>query len=77
MLPGNLFTAYLVAHQQAMDRLREADKYRLVRIALRGRGQGRLYPRVLAWLGSRLVAWGQRLQTRYGAAVKLEAEPRG
>jgi hypothetical protein len=77
MFPGDPYAAYLVIREQRMDRLREADKDRLIRIALQGQERrGYLYPQLLAWLGSQLVRYGQRLQARYGVAVKPQADPR-
>lgn len=52
------------------ESLRQAEKDRLVRRVLAARRSGnRRHHRVLGWLGSRLVAWGQDLQDRYGAPV--------
>ena len=67
MFGWNLVIAQQERHK---DLLREAERYRLVRQVLAERGRGdRAWYRALAWLGRRLVAWGQRLQERYGAAA--------
>ena len=63
---------YLVIAGQARQKelLREAERYRLARQVLAERGRrDRAWVRALAWLGRRLVAWGQGLQERYGAAA--------
>ena len=61
----------VVVHQERnKDLLREAEHYRLVRQALAGRERReRFHCKVLSWLGRRLVAWGVRLQERYGAVA--------
>jgi hypothetical protein len=62
------WTAVLAAQERCQDMRREADRYRLVRQALAGRRTP--YPfhyRAMNWLGRWLVAWGYRLQERYGA----------
>lgn len=52
------------------ESLRQAEKERLVRRILAERRSGRRrHHQALGWLGSRLVAWGQGLQERYGAPV--------
>ena len=67
MFDWNLVIAQRERHK---DLLREAERYRLVRQVLAERGtRDRAWVRALAWLGRRLVAWGQRLQERYGAAA--------
>ncbi len=50
------------------DIRREAERYRLVQQVLAGRERGNhFHYRALTWLGRRLIAWGRRLQERYGA----------
>jgi hypothetical protein len=61
----------IAGRERHKELLREAERYRLVCQVLAERGtrdRGGWY-RALAWLGRRLVAWGQRLQERYGAAA--------
>lgn len=59
----------IVQRERYTDLLREAERERLIRRMLAGRrGPGHLYRRILAALGQRMVAWGCRLQARYGAA---------
>ena len=62
----------LVHQERRRELLREADEERLARQALAGRGgRRRFYCRALIWLGRRLVAWGYRLQARYGVAATV------
>jgi hypothetical protein len=59
------YVAWLVCREQVRDRRREADRYRLVRLALAGRPRRPRYlSRTLAWLGHRLVVWGRGLEQR-------------
>nr|MBC7244732.1 hypothetical protein [Chloroflexota bacterium] len=59
----------LVQQERYKDALREAEKERLVRQALVRLAMDRHFHwRALTWLGSQLVAWGYRLQQRYGTA---------
>jgi hypothetical protein len=67
-----MFGCYLVIAQRERHKelLGQAERYRLVLQVLAERGtRDRAWVRALAWLGQRLVAWGQRLQERYGAAA--------
>ena len=69
----------VLAHQERyVDLRREVERERLARYALNGRERrARPYRHVRAWLGQRLVAWGWRLQVRYGArAVAVPASSR-
>jgi hypothetical protein len=60
----------IAQRERHKELLREAERYRLVRQVLaERRPRDRAWVRALAWLGRRLVAWGQRLQERYGAAA--------
>ena len=60
----------LAQREYYADRLREAERYRLVRRVMAGHPRPRRpYYRAFAWLGQRLVAWGDRLQERYGPAT--------
>jgi hypothetical protein len=64
---------YVLAHQERYkDRLREAERNGVVlrELALRQK-RGRSYRRAMAWLGRGLVAWGWRLQERYGTMVEV------
>jgi hypothetical protein len=65
----------LAQQERYVDLRREAERERLVRHALNGsEKRTRSYRHVLAWLGQRLVAWGWRLQARYGPrAVAVHA----
>ena len=63
-------TSSLIHQERYKDLLREAERYRLAQQALAGREKrDRFHRRALTWLGGRLVAWGWRLQERYGAAT--------
>ena len=58
----------LAQQERYVDLRREVERERLVRHALNGHEKrARPYRQVLTWLGQRLVAWGWRLQARYGA----------
>jgi hypothetical protein len=60
----------IAQRERQEELLGQAERYRLVRQVLAERGtRDRAWVRALAWLGQRLVSWGQRLQERYGAAA--------
>jgi len=60
------------------DFLRQAEKDRLINLALANRlPKPRLYRRALIWLGRRMIAWGMNLQKRYGAGIGPQAVPTG
>jgi hypothetical protein len=65
--------SHIMAQQaRYKDLLREAERYRLICQVLAGRGKcDRFWYRALTWLGQRLVAWGCRLQERYGVAATV------
>jgi len=64
--------AWLVCRERNRDQRREADRYRLVRLALAGhQGRRRYLSRALAWLGHRLVVWGRGLEQRYGGRGRI------
>jgi hypothetical protein len=61
------FTRVLAERERYRDLLRQAEQHRLVQLARAEHGpRNRFYYRALAWLGHRLIAWGARLQRRYG-----------
>jgi len=63
----------LVAAEQA-EKMRYAERSRLVRAALKGeQGRFAVYKPLLRGLGARMVAWGMALQIRY--ALPLAAQP--
>ena len=65
---------FLIHQERYKELLREAERYRLVRKVRAGREKRHLsYRQALAWLGRRLIAWGWRLQERYGAATATPA----
>ncbi len=55
----------LVAGERHKDLLREAENDRLVDMASTIGGQHHWHYRALAFIGSRLIAWGNRLQKHY------------
>jgi hypothetical protein len=58
----------LIQEARHQELLRQAERERLIRQALAGRKTSdSFYRRALTWLGRQLVAWGWRLQERYGA----------
>ncbi len=58
----------LAQQERHKERLREMERERIIRQALKRRESGEsLHRRVLAWVGGWLVVWGQHLQQRYGA----------
>jgi len=64
----------LAQKQRHEDMRREADEYRFIQQVLAGRPRRhRFYCRAMDWLGRRMVAWGQRLQERYGAGTVAPA----
>jgi len=67
----DLYTIGRVREEQVKEWLREVERDRLARLALAGRKRGRPLCRMLAGLGRRMVAWGVRLQERYGVAIEL------
>ena len=57
---------YLAKKEYYKDQMREAERHRLARRALAGRGKrDRFYSGALTWLGHRLIAWGSSLQKRH------------
>jgi hypothetical protein len=67
--------SHVLAEQERCEDLRrEADRYRRVQQALAGRqGHHHFRCRAMNWLGRWLVAWGWRLQERYGAPAAAPA----
>jgi len=65
----------VMAHRErCKDLQRDVESYRLTRLTLAGREKrDRFHCRVLIWLGRRMVAWGRRLQERYGTLVEAPA----
>jgi hypothetical protein len=60
----------LMRQEHSRELLHQAERERLLRqIRPNRQSDERLHGRVLNWLGSRLVAWGQGLQDRYGTAA--------
>jgi hypothetical protein len=65
---------FLIHQERYKELLREAERYRLVRQVRTGHERRHLfYRQALAWLGRRLIAWGWRLQERYGAGTAAPA----
>jgi len=66
------YVAWLVCRERNKDQRREADRYRLVQLALARRpGRPRYSSRALARLGHRLVVWGRGLEQRYGRRDRI------
>ena len=62
------YLVWRVRREINLDRVRDAERYRLVQAARSTRPrQCRWACRALTWLGRRLVDWGSRLQQRYAA----------
>ena len=62
----------LATRERYNDYVREAEHDRLVRRLLAKReSNDRLSYRLLAWLGSLLIAMGRHLQERYGGATRI------
>jgi len=58
---------YLAKRKYYRELVREAERERLIREALAGRGKAnRFCSRALSRLGHLLVGWGQSMQERYG-----------
>ena len=58
--------------ERVQELLRQVEQRRLVRQALAGRVvPDRFHCRALAGLGRKLVAWGRRLERRYGSEPAL------
>jgi hypothetical protein len=74
--------SYHMEHQSGMKHyhalLNEAEKYQLARQALEGRPKNqKIWCKGLSWFGSRLSAWGNHLQERYGFAVQVTTSVSG
>ena len=64
----------LAQRERYKDLQREAERYRLIRLAQAGRERrNRFYYQALSWLGKQLVAWGWRLQERYDTGASTLA----
>ena len=64
--PFNLRLIELLIEQHKKDMARKVERDRLIRQArARHDREDSLHRQALAWLGCRLIAWGQRLQGRY------------
>jgi hypothetical protein len=62
MIPyGELYVAEQTMHERVKDNVQQAESDRLKRQLLAGRQR---WAGIMAWLGQRLVAYGQRLQSR-------------
>ena len=64
----NYWADYYMQYEQTKDRRREAAEYRLVsRTRSARRDRTTRYCQWMASVGHRLVHWGHRLETQYGA----------
>jgi hypothetical protein len=64
MMPEYLNQRYVTYHQR--EKRRTADQFRLALIAQQGQPRIRFYYPLMRRLGSWLIAYGTRLQSRYG-----------
>ncbi len=65
----DFYLAGRMMNLQVAGELKDAEASRLASIAMAGREQSRRFCcGVLAWLGYRLIAWGQGLEDRYSDA---------
>jgi hypothetical protein len=63
---SNGYMVWLVRREYNGERLREAERHRLVKQARLAHGRrGRYIWRALSWFGQHLVHWGAYLQQRY------------
>jgi hypothetical protein len=70
----DVYMAWLTRREQNVDRLREAERHRLVRQVLAARRRrDRVLTQTLTWVGRCLVVWGQHLQERYDSVVESPA----
>ena len=69
--------SHVTAQQERyQDLLREAEQDGLFEQMQAGHAmRNRFHCQALTWLGNRLVAWGWRLQERYGAATTAMCRP--
>ena len=69
--------SHVTAQQERyQDLLREAEQDGLFEQLRAGHARrDRLHRQALTWLGNRLVAWGGRLQERYGAPAVAVCSP--
>jgi hypothetical protein len=63
----------LAQQEHCEDIRREAARHRIAQQASEGQKHNHLHCRALSWLGGRMVALGQRMQERYGAAATAPA----
>jgi hypothetical protein len=78
MMPDHIHQRYVAHYQQ--EQRRKADLFRLALIAQQDQPRIRFYYPLMQRLGGWLVAYGTRLQTRYGAlkqaaSASLERTP--
>jgi hypothetical protein len=65
---SNGYVVWAVRREYNRDRLRETERYRLVKQARLAHGWHQRYVcRALSWFGQYLVHWGSHLQQRYTA----------
>jgi hypothetical protein len=64
-----------VKEEQILDLRREAEQRRLRKALAAPPAQARFYTKPLVGFGRRMVAWGYRLQSRYGALAEVPIAP--
>jgi hypothetical protein len=73
----NLYQDQILAEIYQEERLREAEMYRLARLALANKPkQSNRFCSALVWLGKQMVLWGTHLQKQYEPALLLSSEPK-
>jgi hypothetical protein len=63
----------LAQQEHCEDIRREVARHRIAQQASEGQLRHHLHCRALSWLGRRMIALGQRMQERYGAAATAPA----
>ena len=66
MLNNHRWSNYREDQHYRNQRMEEAERERLAKDFRDGQANQRFYRRLLAGVGSRMVAWGIELQLRYG-----------
>ena len=62
----NLENASLIENHRRQDEIKSAEKHRLIKQITKGRSpENQWHGRLLTKLGTKMVTWGYRLQSRY------------
>lgn len=65
MMMDNWYTTYLAETRRHQEDIKAAERYRLVKDAPSGYPGPKFHQRLFMALGSKMVQWGTRLQSRY------------